>query len=357
MSYANAKKINSKEATWFFVILFVSKILFADINEYVNHSGTAAYMQTGWCTFLAVVLFAVTSYLSGGDDIFYASRTAFGDIGLKVVGILISVLLLMDTGVIFRVYSDIIASIVLPESADFFILILLAVAAGFAAFAGVGTLTSYSYAAGIVLVASLVLILVLNVPNYSLENIYPVLGKGGDKILSGIGGINVYADIFLLYIISSDFKKDDSVKKTGVKAIIISGIVISLTTFLYILTVPYPASSIFSLPVLEIAFDVNLDVIFQRAEALFLFLWIFSGFILTGAYLAFSIKSFEKSFKLSDRRAVIGVFLLIAVCIALCVDTVSLKNGIYSGFYKVFTGIAFLLPPTVFLIKRLTGKE
>ncbi|MBQ6998963.1 MAG: GerAB/ArcD/ProY family transporter [Clostridia bacterium] len=353
MSDSNVRKIGSREATWFLVILFVSKILFADINEYINFSGTAAYIQTAWCAFATLVLFVVTSYLSGGDDIFSASYAALGNVGMKSVGILISALLLLDAGVMFRVYADIIASIALPDSSDFFIILLLILAAGVAAFAGVGTLASYAYIAGIVLVSSLALILVLNIPNYTLSNIYPLLGNGGDKILSGIGGINVYADIFLVFLMSVYFKKGESVKKSGVKAIIISGIVITVTTFLYILTVPYPASSGFALPILEIAFDVNLDVIFQRAEGLFLFLWIFSGFILIGAYLSFSVLSFERTFNLSDRRAVIGVFLLIAVCIALCADTSSLKSEVYTAFYKVFTAVAFILPPIVFGIKRL----
>lgn len=353
LSDVNSRKISSKETTWFLIILFVSKILFADINEYINFSGTAAYMQTAWCAFLALVIFYVTAYIADGDDIFSASYTAFGNIGMKSIGIIISVLLIFDAGVMFRVYADIIASIVLPESSDFFIMILLVAAAGFATFAGVGTLASYSYAAGIILVASLVLILVLNIPNYSLTNIYPLLGNGGDKILSGVGGINVYADIFLLFLMSVYFKKGESVRKSGIKAIIISGIVITVTTFLYILTVPYPASSGFALPILEIAFDVNLDVIFQRAEGLFLFLWIFSGFILTGAYISFSVLSFEKTFNLSDRRAVIGVFLLIAACIALCADTSSLQSGVYTVFYKIFTAVAFILPFLVFSIKRL----
>lgn len=353
MSDNNVCKISSREATWFLVILFVSKILFADINQYINFSGTAAYIQTAWCAFLALVIFLVTSHLAGGDDIFSASHVAFGKFGMKVVGIVISIILLLDAGVMFRVYADIIASIALPDSADFFIMLLLIVAAGFAAFAGVGTLAAYSYVAGIVLVASLGLILVLNIPNYTLSNIYPLLGNGADKILSGVGGLEVYADVFLIYLMAAHFKKDASARTSGAKAIVISGIVITVTTLLYILTVPYPASSGFALPILEIAFDVNLDVIFQRAEGLFLFLWIFSGFILIGAYLCFSILSFEKTFNLSDRRAVIGVFLLIAACIAMSADTASLQSEVYTLFYKVFTAVAFILPPVVFGIKRL----
>lgn len=353
MSDSNVRRITGREATWFLVILLVSKILFADINKYVNHSGTAAYMQSAWCALIALVLFAIASHLSEGENILSAANSALGNIGMKSVGIILSLILLLDAGVMLRVYADIISSIALPESSDFFIMLFLIAAAAFAAFAGVGTMAAYSYAAGIVLVASLVLILVLNVPNYDISNIYPVLGNGFENIFTGIDGLSVYADIFLIFLMASYFKPGISVRKTGIKAIIISGIVISATTLAYILTMPYPASSDFTLPVLEIAFDVNLDVIFQRAEGLFLFLWIFSGFILIGTYICFSILSFEKSFKLTDRRAVIGVFLLIAACIALSADTSSLQSKAYGIFYTVFTVIAFALPIAIYGLKRL----
>ncbi len=357
MSDSNTRTIGGKEAMWLLVILFVSKILFADISRYVAHSGNAAYMQTAWCALIALVLFLIAARLSGEEDILEASRRAFGSVGTKAVGAIISALLLLNGGVMLRVYTDIISSIALPDSPDFLIMVFLIGAAAFAAFAGTGTLAAYSFAAGIVLVAALGVILVLNIPNYDLTNIYPLLGGGGDKILTGIGGLDVYGDIFLIFLMASEMKKGTSVKKVGTGAIIIAGAVITLTTFLYILTVPYPSSADFTLPVLEIAFDVNLDVIFQRAEGLFFFLWIFSGFIMIGAYICFAIRSFKSAFRLADRRAVIGVFLVIAASVAMWADLSTLQSGVYGVFYAVFTAIAFALPIVVYGIGKRRGER
>ncbi|MBR2477043.1 MAG: GerAB/ArcD/ProY family transporter [Clostridia bacterium] len=356
MSYTNVRKIGNKEAIWFLVILFVSKILFADINRYVGQSGTAAYIQTIWCAFLAAVIFIVTATLSGEHDIFQASYLALGNVGMKIVGIIISLMLLLNAGVMMRVYAEIISSIALPDASEFFILVALVIAAAFAAFSGIGTLGAYSFAAGIVLVATLSAILILNIPNYDLSNIYPVLGNGIGSILSGVDGLSVYADVFLVFLMATHFSKGTSAKKAGLRAIIISGVVITATTFLYILTVPYPAATEFSLPILEIAFDVNLDVIFQRAEGLFLFLWIFSGFIVIGAYICFSILSFERSFNLSDRRGVIGVFLLIGLGVAMSMESVSLQRDLYAAFYMAFTAVSYGLPLAVFGIRKLRGR-
>lgn len=356
MSYTNIRKIGNKEAIWFFVILFVSKILFADINRYVSQSGTAAYMQTVWCAFLALVIFVVSASLSGEHDIFQASYIALGDVGMKIVGIVISLILLLNAGVMLRVYAEIISSIALPDASEFFVLAVLVIACAFAAFSGIGTLGAYSFAAGIVLVSTLGIILVLNIPNYDISNIYPVFGNGVGSILSGVDGLSAYADVFLVFLMATHFGKGTSAKKVGIRAIIISGIVISVTTFSYILTVPYPAATEFSLPILEIAFDVNLDVIFQRAEGLFLFLWIFSGFIVIGSYICFSILSLEKTFNLSDRRGVIGVFLLIGLGIAMSMESVSLQRDLYAAFYTAFSVVSYSLPLIVFSIKKLRSR-
>lgn len=356
MSDTNIRKIGDKEAIWFLVILFVSKILFADINRYVSQSGTAAYMQTVWCALLAAVIFIITASLSGEYDIFQASYTAFGNVGMKVIGIAISLTLLLNAGVMLRVYAEVISSIALPDASEFFILAVLVIAGAFAAFSGIGTLASYSFAAGIVLVATLGFILVLNVPNYDTSNIYPILGKGLKNIITGVDGLSVYADVFLVFLMATHFGKGTSAKKVGIRAIAISGAVITVTTLLYILTVPYPAATEFSLPILEIAFDVNLDVIFQRAEGLFLFLWIFSGFIVIGAYICFSVLSFERTFNLADRRGVIGVFLLIGLGVAMSMESVSLQRELYTAFYTVFTVVSYGLPIAVFGIRKLRGR-
>lgn len=357
MSGINIREVNSRESTWFFVTLFISKILFADISRYVSQSGTSAYMQTAWCGILALVLFVIAVFLSKKGDLLSAVVDIFGDAGEKIFGIALVGMLLFYTGMMIRVYADIIGSVVLPDFPDFLIVVLLSVTILVSGFSGLGTVISYSYGAGTVIVSALLIILFLNIPNYEITNIYPIFGNGIGNILKGVNGIGAYADIFLIFLISPYFKKGTSVGKTGLKAIAISAILITITTFLYVLTIGYPASSYFSLPVLEIAFDVNLEVVFQRAEGIFLFMWILSGFVLTGAYMCIAVELFKKCFHLSDRRGSIGLFVFISTAIGLFFESTVKYKHVYDGFYTFFTIIAFALPLIVFIIYKIRGKR
>lgn len=357
MSDTNAKKISNREAIWFFITLFISKILFADISRYVSQSGTSAYMQTAWCGILALLLFFLSVVFSKKGDLLGAVTHSFGPNAEKILGIVLVGMLLFYTGMMLRVYADIIGSVVLPDFPDFLIIALLALTILVSGFSGLGTVVSYAYGAGIVIVSALLLILFLNIPNYDMTNIYPILGNGIGSILKGVNGVGAYADIFLIFLISPYLKKGASVGKIGFKAIIISAVLITITTFLYILTVGYPASSYFSLPVLEIAFDVNLEVVFQRAEGIFLFMWILSGFVLTGAYMCIAVELFKKCFHLSDRRGSIGLFVFISTCIGLIFESTVKYKHVYDGFYTFFTITAFALPLIVFIIYKIRGKR
>jgi len=353
-----SRRVGTRELIWFFALLFISKILFADIGDYVKNCGSAGYILTAAAGVFALVLFVLIIRLADGEtDIIESAGKTFGKWGMRVTGVIITLLLVAQSGIMIRVYTDIISSIVLPESSDVFIMLFLVAAVFFAAFAGTGTLAAYSYVAGIIFVITLAVILVLNIPNYDVTNIYPLLGKGITGISAGVGAVGVYSDMLLLFLVAPYLTEKASVKKGGIISIVISAIVITVTTLSYIMTVEYPFSSSLTLPVLEIAFDVNLDIVFQRAEGLFFFLWIFSGFIVTGAYLCFALVTFVKSFNLTDRRAPIGAFVFVAACIALIAGSSARERELYRIIYSVFAVVSFALPLFVFGIKKFKRRQ
>lgn len=354
LSDKKERLVKSREVTWLFVTLFISKILFSDIGGYISRCGTAAYILTALNCLLTLAFFKLTLLLSGADTDLFKAAEETGIRGFKkIVGALLTVVFLSYAGVMMRVYTDVISSIVLPHGSDLKIMAFLVVVSVFVCYAGVGVLTSYSYGVGVVLVSALAAILVLNIPNYDYTNIFPVLGKGADTIASNAVNISAYADLLLLFVITPYLKDKGSAVGSGMRAILISGAVITVSAFAYIMSVEYPFSQSLTLPILEIAFDVNLDVIFQRAEGVFFFLWIFSGFVVIGAYLSFALMSFVKGFGLSDRRAPSSMFVLTAAAIALSIESSASASEGYRLFYNIFAFVSFLIPIAVFGIRRV----
>lgn len=352
--------IGEKEAKWLMIVLFVSKLLFMGVRQYVAGSGTAAWIQAAWCGAVAIAVFAVLSGLYRrfeGRGLFDLAEYAFGAAGLKVLGGALFLLIAVDTAMLLRMYADTIASITLSTSPAFYIMLFLLAAVVTSALSGVEAVAKYSYVAGICIVALLALLFAMDVPNLQTENILPTLGNGPKRILLGFGGADIYADMLFLFFLTPYLAKDGAYRRAGYKAVGIGAAVIVVTTLIYTLNVPFPASGQFTLPVLEISSAINVDVIFQRAESIFLVLWIFSGFLSLGALFCFGLFACKETFHLQNHRAVIGALVVIVAALALTAGNYSKYQWFYVKFHQWFTMAAFVIPAAVFAAARIRARR
>lgn len=347
------RKIGNRELLWFLILLHLTRILFTTIGVYVKAWAGAGYILPLISALVYAGIFLLTIRISGGEaDLLRCGELSFGKTGKAVVGLIAFAVLIVRCSAMLRVYADVISSIALPGSNVLYIISILAAFAVFGAYFGVGTMISYSYVAGIVLVSTLALVLALNIPGYDILNIFPVFGRASADLTPVLRGSEMFADLFLVYLATPYLKDKATIKRAGIVSIFVSAIVAAATTFCYIMTVEYPLSDTFTLPVLEIAFDVNLDIILQRAEGLFFFLWIFSGFISLATYLAFASSVFSRTFNLSDRRGIIGIVSFIPFVIAVSMPGVAEGSAVYEKIFSALGIASVALPAVIFLCRR-----
>ena len=351
--------IGEKEAKWLMILLFVSKLLFLGVRQYVAGGATAAWLQAAWCALLAIAVFAALSGLYRrfeGRGLFDLASYAFGDAGLKILGSALFLLLAVDAALLLRMYADTIASITLSTTPAVYVMLFLLAAIVTCALAGVESVAKYSYVAGICIVALLLLLFAMDVPNLRPENLLPLLGNGPEHILLGFGGADIYADMLFLFFLTPYLSKDGAYRRAGYKAVGFGAGVIVLTTLVYTMNVPYPASGQFTLPVLELSSAIPVAVIFQRAESIFLVLWIFSGFLSLGALFCFGLFACKETFHLQNHRAVIGALTVIIALLAMTAGNYSKYQGFYQRFHQGFTIAAFAIPAIVFIGARIRAR-
>jgi len=349
-------RLREGEATWLLTVLLTSKILFAGIGRFVAVSGTAGWLQSIWCVFVALVIFRVLCRLYRpfeGKDMMAVAELGMG-VGARVlVGVLVSGALMLHTALMLRIYADTVSALTLFESPLFFVLLFFAATMMAGAFAGLGGLARICMVAGVVLGGMLALLLFLSVPRFTIENLFPILGKGVPAVLGGLDGLEIFSDVALLFLITPHLNRDGAYRRVGTRALVWSGVTVTAFVLVYLLCVPYPAATQFKLPMLEIAGGVNADVVFQRAEGIFLLVWIFAGFLSLCITFYLSLYSFSRAAFLSDRRGVTAAFLVIAVALALIPGA----DGSYARYYQVFflgyTVFAFGLPAVLAVGARL----
>lgn len=353
-------KIASKDATRLITILIVSKILFSDINIFVKGSGSAAYLEAICCSLASIGIFLLISFFfkkSKCADLFDAIEFAFGKYAKIVLGTLFLILILSYTALVLKLYTDAILTIAYPNSPAFYIMLFIIVTMIFSAYAGIGTITKFSSVCIVSMLTLLVILYILVAKKIDVSNIFPLLGGGVTKILSGARNLFMYNEILFLFFLASFLEKRDDATKIGIKALVYSSIIIVVSTLLYTLCIPYPASKLFNMPILQLASSTDLSFFLQRTEGIFFLLWIYSSFLYLGSNFYFSLYTFKKTFDSSDIKALIPSFIVIVFSATWFFKNTAIIENYYIIFTSVFAVFSFLLPLVVYIAENVKRRR
>ncbi len=354
-------KIGTKEAAWVMVVLLVSKILFSDVNRFVYESGTAGYLQVLLCTGVALLLFWGVSALykkSGAKgDLFDLAKSSMGKVGLIISGTILFAFELLNVAMQLKIFSNTISTITLTNSPIYFILIFITVVMVAAGYAGIEGISRFCSIGGFIMAVFLGILLLFDIPHCDGSNLFPILGNGALAILKGTRSIAVFNEIIFLFLLIPYLKPDISIQKIGFTSLIIAGVIFSLCTFFYILTVPYPVALNFYMPLLQISSAVNIDFLFERAESIYLLLWIITCFLYMGITFFFLLITFAKTFSLRNYKALIPAFMAILIVISGFWSNINQLRPFYLALYYIFCGVAYLLPAVIFTVSWIKNRK
>ncbi len=336
--------ITKNEGKWVMLSLLLPKIFFTPIYNIVKRSGTGAYLEVIYISIVAIILTAIIIKLYSafeGNDIYSIVHFSCGKTGVIVVGTLLFVLSLINTVIMFRAFSSVISLLTLKGSTLFYIMIFIALTMFVSARKGLNGLSKISVLWGVIISVILISILFMSIPEMDINNIFPVFGKGVKNIMSGYEDIPIFYEIiyfiFLLPYIGKNYKN------VGYKSLLYFSLILLIFTLAYTLLVPYPISEKFKFPLLQITSSVNLDILFQRIEALYLIAVIFSAFIYLGTTFTISLNIAKHTFGITDYKALIGALLLIVFTSALLFENTESAFIAKHTFSKIFFVIGYIV--------------
>lgn len=353
-------KVSEKEAVRLIVILVISKIFFWDINRFVYYSASAAWINAVLTTAFTALLFLILKYAYSKNncaDVFDCIKTAYGKTGLIIAGTLLFIMQILNFAVVLRIYSNTISTITLTSMPSYFVLIFILITVIAAGYYGIENLIKLTSVSCCAIVAFITALFLFDIPHFDFTNIFPVFGNGLSGFLKCYKNVGFYNELLFLLFLVPLLKERKNFGKIGFKSIAYSGIIIILTALVYTLTSPYPANTQFYLPVLEISSEVNISVIFQRAESIFLILWIFTCFIYLGASFCFMLYTFEKTFGIKDKKAIIGAVLIISVTLLDLFENINEANPLYRFMFYAFAVSLFVFFTLTFFISAHRRKK
>lgn len=346
--------LQRKEMTSLLINVISIKMLLTFPKIMIVDSGNSAWLQAIYNTIVVFLIFLVMCLFYRGNKGIIELADKFGGKGLRVpVGLLVFIVLMINCASIIRIFPETVKIVLLQDFRVEFIIAAFLVAIGIGAYMGIEALGKINHMfmpiAGVVLLVFLLLL----IPYYRIENILPIFGEGLDKLFkNGFNTISLFSDIVLLNVLLSHCETLYEARKSGRRAIIISGIIATVILLSYCLIYAYPASRDFMIPVYQLSRIIHLSSFFSRFEAMFQFVWSILIFLYGAIYIYSMCFVWQKTFALKEYKPLIFPIVIIVGVIGMLpgsvidlIKTEKIENIIVYP-------IAFILPILFGLVSR-----
>ncbi len=354
--------LNSKELTSVAINLIIVKMFFIYPKKVILNAGNAAWIQMLYVSLLMIpiLLLVFLCYKRCGNlSIIELSQKVGGNFLKFITGVFISVALFLNLAATMRSFPEIVKMVLLPNTPIEVIVLIFAVVVGIASLAGIESTAGIHAIFIPFMVGILAIFFLFLIPHAETYNIFPLLGKGGQKIFTtGIEGIDLFDDLIVLNLLLPYAKNASVVKKSVVWGTTISALIAVLIILFYCLVYPYPSSQNFLVPIYQLTRLIGIGDFFQRFEAFFEFIWSFSILLYSVLYIQVICIVWRECFNLRYERPII--FPMMEVITLLAFSAYDMQNIVFNYWY--LSGItifaAFGLPAVLaYLYKRKRKKE
>lgn len=341
------EKSGIRETEWLFYILMISHIVTDGICVLTANFATGAWVAIFVSGLVSLGIFFLLEKFINDPGV--NMENVLGSKVYAFLSLLLFIITVFNAAERMKIFSYPIGEIVLCHSPGIFILFIMALASFAVAFTGIEAITRYSViASGFFFVCIGVLVLT-NISDAGLINIYPIGGKNG--LINPFSGIKIFSDAVYFFFLKDHLKNNSKTRYPLSKVIIrvaLTGVVIC---FFYSLCVPYPASGIYKYPLYRLAVLANSSVVFQRLDGVVYLIWVFFSFISSGTLALFAITVLADSLKIKNRKALCPAVVLLCFLLSL-----SRQNTGFMGSFAVSI-FSFVLFPGAILWSRLRRKK
>ncbi|HHV98660.1 MAG TPA: endospore germination permease [Clostridiaceae bacterium] len=350
------------EAVTIMVILFCTQVFLDFPRTMVENAGNAGWILVIYVTIIVLLLFAIMSKLYSrfeGMDILDISEYLAGNVGRIIAGMVFLVYFVFILSVVLREYAENVKTVSLPTTPIVYIMCFFAISMIVGAYAGIEALVRTSAVSVPVIIVAYISILLGVSQYFDITNLFPILGTGAkDIFINGIPKISFFSAISVLFFIAPFVKTYKNFKSVGYISIIIAGIGLTLSSLVYMLVFPYPASLENVLPLYTLARLINYGRFFQRIETIFVVIWDTVAMLYLSTVLFLTVYVFKKTFKLVYYKPLIIPFTLIIVTVSLIpqsyMSVVELENRY---FRRIIWTVSFAFITLIMLAAILFKKR
>ncbi|MGE5415358.1 MAG: GerAB/ArcD/ProY family transporter [Acidobacteriota bacterium] len=354
-------KIGVFEATCIVVIAISNRVFFTAPTIVAQVVGTAGWYMSLISALTTIVAFTFICLLLKrfpGKNIFEIFDITFG----RIIGFILSFTyagaFLFAVGILMREFLDMLKIFIFTNTPLSFMILAVLIIVVTAAVLGFETIARTCSLFAFTSLLGYILLLVLASKNYTLTNLFPILGYGlGNTIITGISRSSAYSEVIILGVFAGSLQGVEHIRKAGYTALIVSGLVISSGLLCMTLAFPYTTFQELTAPLYILVRFVKYGAFFQRLDPLFLVLWIVITVMANSVVFYAAVSSYCKTFRLSDTRPVILPMAVLLFVIAMLPRDFPSVMDKYIETLRIYPVILFYLVPITALIVAIVRKK
>lgn len=271
---------------------------------------TAAWLLVLLATLVAgLLIWPVLAVLRSipGATLMDLVRIAFGRPGLILFAILLTASLTFAGGLILRETSEMALSAAFPHSPQTFATTSLLLGSVMVAHGEASVLARLGRLLLPILVLSILGVLIGSVGWGEWETLMPFWGPGPLELVSAIPAVTkLFAPApVVLYLMTGPVAFRRQLVRWPLGALLLSGLLLSLVTVVLTMVFPYQLVTSITYPLHAATRVVMGGRFFERLEGVWLFMWVISTIILTGAFLFAGAKLIARGFSMPHHRPAI----------------------------------------------------
>lgn len=310
---------------WEGVCLLITMISTKAILDFprimIEDVGVAGWILSIYTSVLALVGFWIINKLYKGflsKDILDIGESLGGKPVKIVVGTVILIFTTIMMTVSLRSFGELIKTMGYMISPISFLILLFFIGAFLAAYMGIEVIVRFMVILVPITVVSFIIFILALIPLANINNIFPLLGEGAYKIfVRGSLRLSCFSELIFLFIVAPFLKTQESFKRSGFIALIISAIVLFSITVIFITIYPHPVAKEELLSTYQLGRVIDYGGVFRRVESILIITWSTVGFMYLSAMFFFIAHVFKKTFDLKYYRPLLFPFGIIVLSVSM----------------------------------------
>ena len=351
-------KIGNIETTSLIINLICMKLFLTFPRQLLSSAGNGAWLTSVFVTVIALLVFYITSKIYRTNKTVIDISEEIGGKPFKILtGMLLFGVILFNMVFTLRIFPESVRIILLHNTPMTVIVLLLCIGIAFGTYNGIeaiARITSFFLPTAAVI---LLFFIIMHFPHFNAKNIAPILGKGFKSIFTdGFGGITLFSDIIVLNMLLPMCKSKKEAFKSGMKAIAISGLTMTVILIVLGLVFPRQFSENFIMPVYQLTRLVSIGDFFSRIEAFFEFIWSIAMFLYTSVYVYTLCLILKKSFDLKYYKPLVAPVITICAAVSYIPDSLINAMNLYTQSFIYIYAVTAAFPIVYGTLERIRNK-